>query len=418
MQHAATNPCQPKPAGSVRMPSSELKVRHARCRTLLSQRHPEAGGLLIVSRPTIYYLTGTLGSGLFWLPLEGEPVLLLRKGCGRARLESPLSSILPFVSYRDVPALLNEAGSPLSTTVAVDKNSFSWVQADMLSARLPGISFVGGDDVLSRCMAVKSPWEQERMAECGRVHAALLDDFLPSVMHPGMSEAEIALLFASESLRLGTHGLCHMHAHGEEMFFGYVSCGTSSLYPTAYNGPLGCQGIHPATPFLGSNDVVWQKNQLCSTDMGCQKDGYHTDRTQCYWSGPSSTIPKELACAHEACVQILENALAKLVPGTLPSALWQEAQETAVRLGLRDGFMGLGRDQVPFLGHGIGICLDEWPAIAKSFNEPLEAGMTIALEPKISVPGLGMTGVEHTYLVTDAGPKSLTGGQMDLICLG
>lgn len=80
--------------------------------------------------------------------------------------------------------------------------------------------------------------------------------------------------------------------------------------------------------------------------------------------------------------------------------------------------MGHGRDRVPFLGHGIGLTLDEWPALARSFNEPLVEGMAIALEPKIAVPGLGMPGIEHTYLVQADGPEPLTGTTMDICCLG
>ncbi|MDO5537160.1 MAG: M24 family metallopeptidase, partial [Desulfovibrionaceae bacterium] len=324
-------------------------------------------------------------------------------------------NILPFKSYREVPPLAAEAGSPLTSIVAVDKNSFSWAMAEMLTGRMKGLSFDAGDDVLARARAVKTPMERERMRECGRIHARIMDELLPARMRPGMSEEEIARIYAEECLRNGSDSLCRMNAHGEEMFYGYASCADSGLYPTAYNGPLGCRGLHPATPFLGSRDIVWQKEQLVSVDMGCQKAGYHTDRTQCYWSGRRASLPAALDRAHKACAEILMQALDSLRPGATPAGLWKNAQETASRLGLREGFMGLGPDQVPFLGHGIGLALDEWPALARAFNEPLEAGMAIALEPKISLPGLGMTGIEHTYLVGENGPEPLTGTRTDIL---
>lgn len=58
--------------------------------------------------------------------------------------------------------------------------------------------------------------------------------------------------------------------------------------------------------------------------------------------------------------------------------------------------MGLGRDKVPFLGHGIGLTVDETPVFAKGFTAPLEQGMVVAIEPKIGIPGSGMVGLEHT----------------------
>ncbi len=398
-----------------RLPLSECQTRIARCRRLLAGRHPEAQGLLLCSRVQIYYLTGTLGAGLVWLPLDGEPVLMLRKGCARARLESPLTHILPFRSYREVADLCRDAGSPLGTVIAVDKNAFSWTMADMIAKRLPGVRFVGGDDVMARARAVKTPWERFRMRECGRVHADIMDHLLPALMHPGMREDHIAAAYARLCLESDCDGMCRMNAHGEEMFYGYASCQDNGLYPTAYNGPLGCRGLHPATPFIGSRDVVWKERSLCAVDMGCQKRGYHTDRTQCYWSGPERTLPEPLARAHAVCVDIINQSLAKVRPGTTPAELWADAKQTADAAGVSLGFMGHGPDQVPFLGHGIGLMLDEWPALARTFDEPLEEGMAIALEPKVAVPGLGMTGVEHTYLVGADGPEPLTGTRTGII---
>lgn len=399
------------------LPLAECEARHARVRELLAWLQPEAHGLLLSDKVHIYYLTGCLGTGLFWLPREGEPVLLLRKGVERARVESPLSHILPFVSYREIPSLTHDAGSPLGEVLAVDKDNFSWTMAEMLQKRVPNACFVAADGIMNRARSVKSPFEQERMRTCGEIHAEVYDLVLPELFEAGMSEQELACVYISEVMARGCDGMCRMRSHGEEMFFGYASTGTSGLYPTPYNGPLGCRGLHPAVPFLGSRDRVWEKNRCLSLDMGCQKYGYHTDRTQVYWSGHPSTIPAKLVSAQKICRDILCSTLDLMRPGVTPQELWNNALEMAKKSNVRESFMGLGRDQVPFLGHGIGLALDEWPALARSFNDPLEEGMAIALEPKISVPGLGMVGIEHTYLVQADGPEPLTGTQMDIICL-
>ena len=72
--------------------------------------------------------------------------------------------------------------------------------------------------------------------------------------------------------------------------------------------------------------------------------------------------------------------------------------------------MGFGSNQVPFLGHGIGLAIDEFPAIAGKVHTPLEANMVIALEPKKGLEGIGLVGVENTFLVTDEGGEKLTAG--------
>jgi Xaa-Pro dipeptidase len=75
--------------------------------------------------------------------------------------------------------------------------------------------------------------------------------------------------------------------------------------------------------------------------------------------------------------------------------------------------MGLGSGQVRFIGHSIGLAVDETPVIAARFDDPLLPGMVMALEPKIGIPGIGMVGTENTFEVTGSGGKSLTGDNFD-----
>jgi len=72
-------------------------------------------------------------------------------------------------------------------------------------------------------------------------------------------------------------------------------------------------------------------------------------------------------------------------------------------------FMGFGDRRVGFLGHGVGLQIDEPPVIANGFDEPLVEGMVLALEPKKGVPGVGMLGTENTYVVAADGGRSITG---------
>ncbi|MBR5050613.1 MAG: aminopeptidase P family protein [Desulfovibrio sp.] len=401
-----------------RLPEAEIRLRQQCCLRQLAEASPEAGGLLVQGRTNVYYLTGTLAAGLLWLPQEGEPVLLVRKGLERARLESPLAQIVRFKSFKELPAIAEDAGSPLPKTLGVDKEGFSWTMAEMLASRLGETAFVDASLAIARARMVKTPLEQDRMRACGVIHAKVFDEILPARLRPGMTERELALCFVEESMRLGSDGLSRSRALGEEMHYGYASCGTSGLYPTCYPGPLGCRGSHPAVPFLGSSDVVWQEATPLAMDMGCSAAGYNTDRTQVYWAGKASGIPDSVRRAHEACIEILERALERLRPGAIPAEIWLDAKAQAKRLGYAEGFMGLGEDQLAFLGHGIGLNLDERPALARGFAAPLEAGMCLAVEPKIGLPGLGMIGLEHTYLVREGSPEPLTGTARDMIAIG
>ena len=65
--------------------------------------------------------------------------------------------------------------------------------------------------------------------------------------------------------------------------------------------------------------------------------------------------------------------------------------------------MGAGNERIRFVGHGIGLEVDEFPFLAAGQKLELQPGMTIALEPKLIFPGQGVVGIENTHVVTDDG---------------
>jgi Xaa-Pro aminopeptidase len=97
-----------------------------------------------------------------------------------------------------------------------------------------------------------------------------------------------------------------------------------------------------------------------------------------------------------------------------PSDIYK-ATRARVKPELEPNFMGFAGQTVRFLGHGVGLQIDEYPVLTTGFDEPLQAGMTIALEPKIGIAGVGMVGVEDTYVVTPDGGVCLTGGEQPIV---
>lgn len=395
----------------------ELKFRWHRCRTLLRKHLPGAGGIIVFSRINIYYLTGTSGKGLLWLPLEGEPVLLCRRGLERARLESPLPRILPYRSFSEIEGLCREAGSPLSTCFALEMNGLSWALGQSFSKYLGSHSMVGGDLVMSMTRAKKSAMELSLMREAGARHHRCLTELLPPLLSVEMTELDISHTLSSLFYQEGHQGILRMENYGEEVFLGHISAGDSGNYPSVFNGPLGLRGVHQAVPHMGSAGKRWSWGEPLTIDNGFSLEGYQTDKTQVYWLGEPDTIPAGVRTAHEFCIEMQCWLADNLKTGARPSRLWDHCRTWADRGGFSEGFMGLGANKVHFVGHGIGLAIDEYPVIAKGFDQPLETGMVLALEPKIGIPGVGMVGVENTFEVTPEGGRSITGTTFEMICL-
>lgn len=399
------------------MPRAELRARHDRCRSLLRTRLPDAGGLLVSGYPAIYYFTGTMAAGIFWLPLEGEPVLAVRKAMDRAAMESPLENRVSYRSFKELPALFAEAGSPLPDTVAIDKVGISWEQGELLASRLPVRTFLAGDDVIGRTRTIKSPWELAKVREAGKRHHQSLRRQLPACIRPGMTEMDVARALWDIFFSLDHCGALPAGMPGAGVFLGNVTAGENGNYPTAYNGPLGLEGAHPASPLMASQVTRWKKGEVLLIDTGFSFEGYLTDKTDTYFAGCREDIPPLIQRAQDVTEAIEAQCANLLKPGAIPATIYAESLRMAEEAGFAEGYMGLGGNKVPFLGHGIGLTISEWPIIARGFTEPLQCGMTIALEPKIGLPGIGMVGTENTYEITENGPFCLTGEDRGIICV-
>jgi len=372
---------------------------------------------MVFSRLNIYYFTGSFANGVFWLPISGEPVLLCRRGAERARIESPVKHIYPFKSYRDIEIVLNELGASLPEIIGTEMNGLSWALSNNLVKYLGSHQFVAADRVIGMCRAKKSAWEIGILREAGAKHAKCLTELLLPFLHSGISELEISHKISELFFSEGHLGILRMENYGEEVFLGHISVGDSANYPSFFNGPVGLQGVHPAAPFMGAAEVKWTAGKPLIIDNGFTVAGYMTDKTQVYWLGAIEDIPVKARAAHDFCIDLQHQIAGLLRPGVLPSEIWNHCLAEVERSGWGEGFMGWGGNKVSFVGHGIGLAIDEYPVLAKGFDFPLEEGMTLAVEPKIGIPGFGMVGVENTFEVTSAGGKSLTGDTFDIITI-
>ena len=397
------------------LPKTEIQTRLNRLQTLLEKLCPTVDGLMLFSRLNIYYCTGTLANGIFWLPKEGDPTLFVRKGIERAIVESPHIHAVPFRSYSELLPAIGK--NTAITRIAAEKNTLPWHLGEMLQQKCPSVQFVSGEGIINSARAIKTAYELDLMRLAGERHRASMCDIFPTRMKAGMSELELSHILLNIMLERGHGGLSRLNAFGEEVFLGHLTVGENGAYPSYYNGPLGVLGQHPANPFAGSAGHIWQKNMIVSVDIGFFLEAYQTDKTQVYFSGKPADIPPAAQKAHDFCLRIEEDTAKALVPGAIPSALYLTALERADKAGYAKTFMGHAGNQVPFIGHGIGLAIDEPPVLARRFDKPLEPGMTLALEPKITVPGIGMVGSENTYIVADGGAEPLTGPPLPIICV-
>jgi Xaa-Pro dipeptidase len=384
------------------VPVTELNDRMRRFRACMDAQHPNWELAAIFGRVNQYYFTGTMQDGLLLIPRGGQAVLCVRRSYERACAESLFPDIRPMKGFRDAaPAVPGER-----EVIHVDAEVVPLAILGRFRKYFPCKEIAAMDAQALRVRAVKSPYELAIMERTGEIHRRVLEDGVPELLREGVSEAEFGCDLYSLMVRAGHQGIIRFGMFGVDIAVGQIGFGENSLYPTSFDGPGGNLGIGPAAPVLGNRDRRLRKGDLVFVDIGLAVEGYHTDKTSVYAFG--RPLPEEAVAIHKKCVEIQQRLASLLKPGAIPSQIYTGVLSELPPEFLRN-FMGFGVRRANFLGHGVGLQIDETPVLAEGFDEPLAEGMVLALEPKKGISGIGMVGVEDTFVVGPEGGRSITG---------
>ena len=383
------------------VPASELEARLERFRRAMDAAHPGWEMAAVNHKVAMYYFTGTIQEGVLLIRPQ-DAVFWVRRSFERACNESHFSDIRPMHSFREAAAFYGSA--PKVMYVETKKATLDWER--MLHKYFAFEELGSFDSVLQDLRMVKSEYELKQMEQSGAIHETVLDIVAPKLIHGGISEAQLAIALYSEMVQRGSHGTARFNqALGEEAV-GIASFGKSGLVRTGFDGPGGTDGTCIAVQSIGNAFRKLQPGRLVYLDIPCGFDGYHTDKTVVYYYGDlaKDEQSKHIIEAQQRCLELEQEVVRLMVLGEPIENLYLRTMDKFDNI-YGDAFMNGGK----FLGHSIGLVMDEAPAIAKGFKQPLQPGMTFAVEPKIALPGLGMVGTENTYVVTEKGARSLTG---------
>jgi Xaa-Pro dipeptidase len=384
------------------VPQEELRTRIARLQEALAAQGVD---LALIRQPAdLYYYAGTLADGFLAVPVEGAPKFLVRRPQERlAAAETPWDLVF-YRDFGDLPALLNELSGPRPQAVGLE--------LDVLPAALylrfqtkifPGLALKDISPLIRRQRMVKSAYELTQI----RRAAAILDETfaeVPELLRPGLTELELSAAIEYR-LRLRCHqGLIRLRNFNLEMFFGHVLSGHAGLELAYTDTPSGGLGLGPAFP-QGPSLKPLAPGEPIIVDIGSCVNGYIADMTRLF---VLNDLPPAAWRAYDLTLELFQYFETEARPGVRPGDLYQALCSRVDRAGLGEVFMGRGAERVGFIGHGVGLELDEFPLISARFPYPLEADMVVAFEPKFFVPGVGLVGLEDTGRITPAGVEWLT----------
>lgn len=389
-------------------PLSELRERQEKLQAHLQQEG--IAGALLFQNADRFYFSGTIQQGQLYIPARGEPVLMVRKDYQRARRESALPQVAAFHSLRKLPGILEDYGLAEPDVLGLEMDVLPANQYFNLTRLLQKTRMVDISHAIRMVRAVKSDYEIGLIRKAAHFSDRLAA-MVPSVLREGITEIELAGKIEAEARKWGHQGLVRMRLFGGELFYGHVMAGATAAAPSFLASPTGGAGVSPAMA-QGSSLRPIGRNEPVLVDLVFAMDGYLSDHTRIFSMGDP---PEELAAAHNAMLEVQAAVKEAARPGVAAGDCYDIAMACAADHGLGDFFMGVGPRRIRFVGHGIGLELDEYPFLAKGQEMPLEAGMVIALEPKAILPEKGVVGIENTHVVTANGLEQLGSFREDIV---
>jgi Xaa-Pro dipeptidase len=390
-------------------PKEEIEKRIEHLQFAL--RRAKVDSCLILQNVDLFYFSGTIQRSYLFIPTEGEPLLMVQKDFKRSREESPLKNIIPIERPKAISSLLKKQGGLKHIGLEGDVLPVNHLR--QLEKMFPQSEFVDISKAIKQVRMIKSSYEIGQLRQSAKILDEVFE-FAKGILRPGMTEIEAESRLIELGRFRGHQGLTRMRAWNQDMVNACVLSGNSGSVLTHLDVSVIGPGISPAFP-QGSSFNLIERDVPIQIDFSIAYNGYITDGARTYVIG---TLPQKLREAYKITLEIRHEMEKIAKPGVPWSHLYHFSSQIAKKRSLEDYFIGTKENQAPFVGHGIGLEIDEFPLLAKGFPQVLEIGMVFAFEPKFIFPDIGVVALEDDYVVTESGVERLTHADDRIMTIG
>ena len=392
-----------------RVPVTELQERQRRLSKSLASHGIESA--LIDDPVELYWLTGGRQNGILLIGADGtgiDTTHWVRRSLRRALFESggsdsPHDTMLQPRMGALEDSLIERGCSTkpamLSGKIPAERLSFINSRIGSLNGEIENCT-----SLLYGLREVKSEWEISMHRESGVINRKMFEA-VEEAGSAGKTELEIASVADSVSREYGFGGRIRMRKWPMDCDRVVIASGPSGSVPSYFDSAIGGIGASPISS-LGAGFRKVKEGEPVLVDIVHLHRGYVSDCTRMFSAG---TLSDTWHSRLEDMIEIRDSVIGSLGRGDDCSKSWEIGKSLADEMGHSENLMGMNPDQSSFLGHSVGLELDETPVVAKGFDRPLPLGGTMAVEPKV-IHHDGSIGNEDTWFRTSDGMECLTAG--------
>ncbi|SHF99917.1 M24 family metallopeptidase [Dysgonomonas macrotermitis] len=377
--------------------SNDLNIRRKRLQEEMQRQGVDA--CILTTSVNVFYMVGAIYNGYFYLPSEGEAIHFIKRN-----IDFELEHTIHIRKPEQILEELQKAGlkCPQKILLEIDTLSFSDCDRLIASLKLQKENIVNASVLLRRLRSVKTDFELSQVRLCAKRHIEVYKQ-IPYIYKEGMTDLDLQFEIEFLMRKHGSLGIFRSYGANMDIYMGSLLVGENAESPSPFDFALGGKGGNSVLP-LGACGEKIKKGNTIMVDMAGNYSPWMTDMTRVFSVGKISDLAYK---AHAVSGEIHQTIVSQAKPGIACADLYNIAMDIVNRNGLDAYFMGT-RQQAKFIGHGVGLEINEPPVLTPRSKELLETNIVFALEPKFVIPEVGAVGYENTYLVTDNGLENLT----------
>jgi Xaa-Pro dipeptidase len=363
---------------------------------------------VIMQNVDMYYFTGTIQKGVLVVSVDREPIFFVEKSVERAVQQTRLP-VTPVKNNKEIRDRL-AAGGLLRGRGGMELDVIPVSVYERFKDSIGFDNFVDVSPVIKELRAIKSPFEIEQIRKSGQIMSRVFAK-AKHVIREGAREIDVEAELVAEGKRHGHDGSLRMRGFNQEMTIITVVSGFTGAVPSPTD--VSVAGVGPSLAFpQGSSLKRIERGLPVCIDYGGGYNGYVTDETRVFVIG---TLKEMFRKPLEVSRQIIEEVITYARDGVDCTDVFRKAHDVAKKARLQDHFLGHGEGQVSFIGHGLGLEINEFPVITSRHSRILREGMVFAFEPKFVFPGEGSVGIEVDLIVRTDGLERVSDTPLDLV---
>ena len=242
---------------------------------------------------------------------------------------------------------------------------------------------------------IKDGTEIERIRRACRV-MDLGHDCIQTTLKAGMTELEVAAIIEDVHRREGHAGIYFVRNPDFFMARGLCASGPNLMRISGPAFSLSGVGLDAAVPAGPSRRVI-RPGDAVLIDIPVLVEGYHVDMARTYTAGAAGPRRREL---HRKLEELFDFAADILRPGISWGQGYRAVAERADQLGVGEFFQRMvGGGKIHYIGHGIGLELNEPPLVMAQNRDPILVGTVLALEMHLLQEGAFALKMEDMLLI-------------------